>query len=60
MVGSLKTWYALVVAVAGPLVTVGMLRLRRRRALLVPLVLGTPLTVRIAAATVRHHRIGQQ
>ncbi|MEU5127633.1 MFS transporter [Streptomyces mobaraensis] len=33
-VGSLVTWYALVVTVAGPVVTVAVLRLSRRRALL--------------------------
>ncbi len=38
-VGSLVTWYALVVTVAGPVVTVAVLRLPRRRALLGLLVL---------------------
>ncbi|OPG14303.1 hypothetical protein B1L11_03185 [Microbispora sp. GKU 823] len=44
-VGSLVTWYALVVTVAGALVTARMLRLARRRALLVLLgvfLAGTP------------------
>ncbi|MGI5338083.1 MFS transporter [Streptomyces sp. CA-181903] len=40
-VGSLVTWYALTVTVAGPVVTVGVLRLSRRRALLGLLVLFT-------------------
>ncbi|MEU5239495.1 MFS transporter [Streptomyces lydicus] len=47
-VGSLVTWYALVVTVAGPLVTVGMLRLARRRALLV--LLGVFVAGNLAAA----------
>ncbi|TDD12137.1 MFS transporter [Nonomuraea deserti] len=46
--GSLVTWYALVVTVAGPLVTVGMLRLARRRALLV--LLGVFVAGNLAAA----------
>lgn len=47
-VGSLVTWYALVVTVAGPLVTVGMLRLARRRALLA--LLGVFVAGNLAAA----------
>ncbi|MEU6511261.1 MFS transporter [Streptomyces sp. NPDC046942] len=47
-VGSLVTWYALVVTVAGPLVTAGMLRLARRRALLV--LLGVFVAGNLAAA----------
>ncbi|WP_053048850.1 MFS transporter [Streptomyces antioxidans] len=47
-VGSLVTWYALVVTLAGPLVTAGMLRLARRRALLV--LLGVFTTGNLAAA----------
>ncbi|MGW2485687.1 MFS transporter [Streptomyces sp. NPDC001606] len=50
VVGSLVTWYALVVTVAGPLVTVGMLRLARRRALLV--LLGVFVVGNLAAALV--------
>ncbi|QFY07186.1 MFS transporter [Nonomuraea phyllanthi] len=46
--GSLVTWYALVVTVAGPLVTVGMLRLARRRALQV--LLGVFVAGNLAAA----------
>ncbi|MER5478640.1 MFS transporter [Streptomyces sp. NPDC002734] len=47
-VGSLVTWYALVVTVAGPLVTLGMLRLARRHALLV--LLGVFVAGNLAAA----------
>ncbi|MEV1006837.1 MFS transporter [Streptomyces sp. NPDC049881] len=46
--GSLVTWYALVVTVAGPLVTVLTLRLARRRALLA--LLGVFLAGNVAAA----------
>jgi MFS transporter, DHA1 family, inner membrane transport protein len=48
-VGSLVTWYALVVTVAGPLVTVVLLRLARRRALLV--LLGVFVAGNLAAAS---------
>ncbi|MFG3014010.1 MFS transporter [Streptomyces cinerochromogenes] len=48
-VGSLVTWYALVVTVAGPLVTLAMLRLPRRRALLV--LLGVFVAGNLAAAS---------
>jgi MFS transporter, DHA1 family, inner membrane transport protein len=47
-VGSLVTLYALVVTVAGPLVTLGMLRLARRRALL--LLLGVFVAGSLATA----------
>ncbi|MFF0572584.1 MFS transporter [Streptosporangium saharense] len=46
--GSLVTWYALVVTVAGPLVTVAMSRLPRRRALLI--LLGVFVVGNLAAA----------
>jgi len=49
-VGSLVTWYALVVTVAGPLVTVGMLHLARRHALLI--LLGMFVAGNLAAVTV--------
>ncbi|MFE0335517.1 MFS transporter [Streptomyces sp. NPDC058955] len=47
-VGSLVTWYALVVTIAGPLVTVGMLQLARRPTLLV--LLGIFVAGNLAAA----------
>jgi MFS transporter, DHA1 family, inner membrane transport protein len=47
-VGSLVTWYALMVTVAGPLVTIGMLRLAHRRALLI--LLAVFVTGNLAAA----------